>query len=297
MVGQRVVVRRLLRGETGPTGGPAMTDVLGICESWADGRTAVRREDGTVVEIEIADIVSGKPVPPRPSTRLRVSVREAESHATPLWPGVLREPLGEWELRTDPAPIGRLLKRANSCLAMGDPGLPFGDAVERVMGFYASRGRDPLVQVEADSGTEQQFLAAGWQDVPGGESDFLLGALSRARRLLAVRETDVAVSTSVNGPRAEVTATSRGATIGVVQAAVDGDWLGVHGLLVEPDHRRQGIASLLMGEVLELGAERGASTLWLHVETDNAPALALYEQLGLVAHHRCRYLSGGRQQL
>ena len=33
-VGQRVVVRRLLPGQTGPSGGPAMTDLLGVMESW-----------------------------------------------------------------------------------------------------------------------------------------------------------------------------------------------------------------------------------------------------------------------
>jgi hypothetical protein len=46
-----------------------MTDVLGTCESWGDGVVTVRREDGTVVEIATADIVSGKPVPPRPERR------------------------------------------------------------------------------------------------------------------------------------------------------------------------------------------------------------------------------------
>jgi hypothetical protein len=66
-VGSRVVVRRILRGEVGPTGGPAFTDVLGVMESWADGVTTVRRADGSVVSIRTADIVSGKPVPPRPS--------------------------------------------------------------------------------------------------------------------------------------------------------------------------------------------------------------------------------------
>ncbi|MDQ6687954.1 MAG: hypothetical protein M3Z50_10190 [Actinomycetota bacterium] len=67
VVGERVVVRRLLRGETGPSGGPAMTDVLGVMESWADGRTTIRPADGPLVEINVADIVAGKPVPPRPS--------------------------------------------------------------------------------------------------------------------------------------------------------------------------------------------------------------------------------------
>jgi hypothetical protein len=46
-----------------------MSDVLGTCEAWGDGRCLVRREDGTAVEIPIADIVSGKPVPPRPPRR------------------------------------------------------------------------------------------------------------------------------------------------------------------------------------------------------------------------------------
>ena len=62
VVGLRVVVRRVLRGETGPSGGPAMTDVLGTCESWEDGIVTVRREDGSVVKIATSDIVAGKPV-------------------------------------------------------------------------------------------------------------------------------------------------------------------------------------------------------------------------------------------
>lgn len=69
VVGRRVVVRRVLRGRTGPTGGPAMTDVLGTCESWGEGTCTVRREDGELIDIPIADIVSGKPVPPRPPRR------------------------------------------------------------------------------------------------------------------------------------------------------------------------------------------------------------------------------------
>lgn len=74
--GQRVVVRRVLPGETGPSGGPAMTDVLGVLEV-DDGTTiGVRREDGELVTFPRADLVTGKPVPPRPSVRLRVDAGE-----------------------------------------------------------------------------------------------------------------------------------------------------------------------------------------------------------------------------
>ena len=54
-------------GETGPSGGPAMTDLLGVCIAWGDGVCVVAPASGGVpVTIAIADIVSGKPVPPRP---------------------------------------------------------------------------------------------------------------------------------------------------------------------------------------------------------------------------------------
>src|SRR5262245_46265701 len=109
-----------------------MTDVLGTCLRWADGVCVVQPEDGPPVNIPWADVVTGKPVPPRASVRQRVSARDAEGHALVLWPAVERQPLGEWELRTDPAPVGRLLKRVNSCLALGDPALPLPEAAAAV---------------------------------------------------------------------------------------------------------------------------------------------------------------------
>ena len=286
MVGQRVVVRRVLPGETGPSGGPAMTDVLGICESWADGFVVVRREDGSVVEIATADIVSGKPVPPRPSARLRVSAREAEAHAAPHWPGVDREPLGEWELRTEPELPDRLRKRTNSCLAMGDPRVSLPEAEEAVRAFYAERDRPAMVQVEVGSDTESWFEGAGWTAVPEGDSLFMIGSVSRVRRLLADAVTAQA-AVKVDGLRANASVDD----LAHGEGAVDGDWFGVQGLYVEPGARRRGLARAVMDALVEWGAEQGATTIWLHVETDNDPAIRLYESLGLAVHHGCRYLA------
>src|SRR6185503_13231814 len=158
---KRVVVRRLVPGETGPSGGPAMTDVLGICLSWDGTTCVVQPESGPAVSIPLDLIVTGKPVPPRASIRQRVSAREAERHSLPLWPLVERVPLGEWELRTDPAPVGRLLKRANSCLAFGDPGIPLPEAAGVVREFYTTRGRDALAQVELGSAEETALAGLG----------------------------------------------------------------------------------------------------------------------------------------
>jgi ribosomal protein S18 acetylase RimI-like enzyme len=228
--------------------------------------------------------MSGKPVPPRPSVRHRVTSREAESHAGPHWPGIVREPLGEWELRFEQELGERLRKRANSCLAMGDPGVALEDAAAQVLDFYTARERTPMVQVEVGSDADRWFDAAGWAVVPGGDALFLLGSVARARRLLGPA---AGATLAVDGPRAraDVDDRARGS------AGLHDDWLGLHGLHVAPGHRRQGLARAVMAALLEWGAEQGATTVWLHVETGNEPAIALYESMGLAEHHALRYLA------
>jgi GNAT superfamily N-acetyltransferase len=265
-----------------------MTDVLGLCTSWADGICVVRPEIGPEVAIAVSDIVSGKPVPPRASVRQRISARDAEGHSQPMWPDVERVALGEWELRTDPAPVGRLLKRANSCLAMGAAGMPVSQAADRIRSFYAVRGRDALAQVELGSTIESELSALGWESVPGGDTQFLVSSLAMAVRV-AVGDDDVDLVE--DGPRAHVVRRVDGQEIGSGRAAVDGDWLGVHSLVVDPEHRRLGHGVAMVAALLEFGAERGATTVWLHVETDNQPALAMYGGLGFRVHHTCRYLT------
>jgi ribosomal protein S18 acetylase RimI-like enzyme len=289
-----VVVRRLVAGEIGPSGGPAMTDVLGVCLAWGPDVCVVRPESGRPVEISLDDIVAGKPVPPRASVRQRVSPRDSERHSLPMWPHVERRALGEWELRTDPAPVGRLLKRANSCLAIGDPGVPVADAAAQVVSFYVARQRDALAQVVLGSETEQALARLGWRAVPGGDSHFLVTSVAMALRLVP-RDGDVELEE--DGPRARVVRRVAGQGIGSARAALDGDWLGIHSLGVEPHHRGYGHASAMTAALLEWGAEHGATTVWLHVETDNVPALAMYDKLGFAVHHSCRYLTaptGGR---
>ena len=288
VVGVRVVVRRLLRGETGPSGGPAMTDVLGICTAWADGICVVEPEDGPPVRIPLSDIVSGKPVPPRPSVRLRVSSYDAELHVLSLWPDVETRPLGGWLLRAAPPYEGRMRRRANSVLAMGDPGLPIAEAVPMVHSFYADRDRPALAQVEVGSREEADLVAAGWAPVPDKDNHFMIGSVAQVlRNAPQLPEEGVVCLTPTPGSRAEAEIGERARG----RAALDGDWLGLHTMEVHPDHRRQGLATGVIVELLDWGAGLGATTAWLHVETHNAGAIALYEGLGFRTHHTARYLA------
>ena len=320
-IGQRVVVRRLLPGETGPTGGPRMTDLLGVMETWADGVTTVRAESGEVTAIALADIVSGKPVPPRPSVRLRISAEDAERRATASWPAVVTEPLGPWLLRA----ANGFSTRANSVLAVGDPGVPFDHALTATTAFYAGHDLPPLAQVVVGSEVHTGFEGAGWVSARPGEDDTLFQLGSVARALREVRRTarpgPVAVSMSTAATPAwladddralaydeaalsvlespdEVVFASlapegragRDLVIAKGRAVYHDDWVGITNVWVSPAHRRRGLSLVVVGALLEWAAERGAGTAYLQVRGDNAGALGLYERLGFLTHHSYRYL-------
>ena len=52
-------------------------------------------------------------------------------------------------------------------------------------------------------------------------------------------------------------------------------------IAVHPDYRRQGIARQLVTELVAALAKKGVHSLALEVRASNAPAIALYEQLGI----------------
>ncbi len=309
VIGLRVVVRRVLPGETGPSGGPAMTDVLGICESWQDGLATVRREDGSLVEIPTADIVSGKPVPPRPSVHRRLGAAEADRLALPGWQPVESESLGDWGLRAS----GGFSSRANSVLALGQPGLPLTEAVARVDEWYAARSLPARAQVHPDGAEAEAFSTAGW--VAYDPTLLMLSSVSRVLRRLA----GVAVAEPRHDPTldagwlatderaarygadarrvlegGEVTFASvrdeQGAVLARGRGAFHADWVGVSSLWTREDLRGTGLGSAVLGSLLEWGAERGATTSYLQVVESNEAARLLYETRGYEVHHRYVYL-------
>jgi N-acetylglutamate synthase len=264
-----------------------MTDVLGTCLSWDGTTCVVAPESGPVVTIPVELIVTGKPVPPRGSVRQRVSAREAEVRALPLWTSPTTEALGEWVLRVVDGERGRRSRRANSCLAIGDPGLPLDAAVQVVSAFYTTRDREVRVQVEAGSDVEDALVDAGWVLEEPLDAPYLVGSLVMARRVAGPGD---GVETVVDGTRVLATLALDGGEVGRVRGELNGDWLWVHGLAVEESRRREGLGRRLMAGLLEAAAEQGASTVWLEVDRENTPAWMLYAGLGLREHHRCHYL-------
>jgi GNAT superfamily N-acetyltransferase len=314
-VGTRVVVRRVLPGRTGPSGGPAMTDLLGVMESWTSTSTVVRAEDGSATEIALVDIVSGKPVPPRPSPRSRVSAEEACLMANASWPAVHTEEVGDWLLRAS----GGFSARANSVMAVGDPGVPFDEAVTATLDFYARHGLVPWAQVVVGSITAGRFEATGWDLARPGEADseFQLAPVAQAaravRRSLPADSPPVSLGTRataawlandtralahpddaaavLEGPDQVAFVSVGDPLVAKGRVACDRDWAGITDVWVSPDHRRQGLGLVVMDAMLDWAAERGATTAYLQVRGDNPAGLALYTLLGFRTHHSYRYLA------
>ena len=70
------------------------------------------------------------------------------------------EPLGEWTLRSG----GGFTGRANSCHAIGDPGMPVSAAAARIVAYAYATGISPMAQVITGSAEETALRDLGWTD-------------------------------------------------------------------------------------------------------------------------------------
>ncbi|MEU5259126.1 GNAT family N-acetyltransferase [Amycolatopsis sp. NPDC021455] len=228
------------------------------------------------------------------------------------WPPPVVELLGEWRLRWADGFTGR----ANSVLAVGDPGRPVPEALRTVCDFAHDRGITPMAQVVRDSPTERAIAAEGWVEAKGHRRGHEVVVLTRPSFHVKARppggsfhvkvadeptpewwELTLGRDEDSEAARAVVTggkvgygvATLDGVTAGAVRGALVDGWLHVGRLEVAPAFRRRGLAKALMAAVHTWGAEHGADRAVLEVAEGNSGALALYAGLGYAPHHRYRY--------
>ncbi|MFE1413843.1 GNAT family N-acetyltransferase [Streptomyces sp. NPDC058746] len=302
-VGKRVSVRRA-EGELG--GSPQFTDTVGVLTSWDRGVLLITRKNGESVRIAESALVAGKVVPPAPARRRgpAASFEELSRVAARSWQPLQSEPLGEWTLRA----AAGFTRRANSVLPLGDPGIPLDDALARVTSWYAERDLPAYVQAATGAAGTQELLCAelerrGW--VSEVSAEVRIGALAPVADVEApeagsvrltrvpdaewlgrygkVSDPDVARRMLVEGPSVWFAALPGGRAIG--RLVVDGRWAGFAAVTVDPEHRREGLATAVMAALARRALEEGASAAWLQVETDNAGARALYDGLGFTTHH------------
>jgi GNAT superfamily N-acetyltransferase len=71
-----------------------------------------------------------------------------------------------------------------------------------------------------------------------------------------------------------------GQAVACGSAVMDGDLIGIFGMVTAPSRRGQGLATRIVGELLQRAHERGCSTAYLQVEAGNAPARRAYSKFG-----------------
>ena len=308
-VGKRVSIRRAVDA---PGQSAKFTDTVGVLTSWDAGVLSVTTKNGESVHIAESALVAGKVVPPAPARRRgpAASFAELALVTARAWQPVESETLGGWRLRASAG----FTRRANSVLPLGDPGLPLGDALERVRHWYGERGLPAYVQAATGAEGTQELLCAGLEEhgwhrevtadlriaalAPIGDLDADVTAvrvsrttddawLSRYQRfetpgphVLKVLNSGPSVwFASVPGDDPAVPPAAIG------RCVADGRWAGFMAVEVGPEYRRRGLATAVMAALARTALDEGASAAWLQVETDNEGAGALYERMGFATHH------------
>jgi ribosomal protein S18 acetylase RimI-like enzyme len=206
--------------------------------------------------------------------------------------------VGGWLVRGDAA-AG---KRPSAVWALGDPGMPLGDAIDAAERLQRGWGQRPLAQIgPADAALDAALAARGWTvaapcrvlvapcaDVAarglGGRMAVRvrcpLAALDELWAEGGIGPARRAIMETTPGPKEVLLLREDDRPAAACFVAVPGPIAGLSALHVAPPFRRRGVGAALCAAAAARAAEDGAAWLALAVEAANAPALALYARLG-----------------
>lgn len=300
-IGGRVVIRVNVGVRDGRR---KYSDVLGELREFSDRCLVVRTDDGAERKIDPADVVAAKPIPPRPARFSAIA--GLERAAARHWPATDTEWLGDWLLRA----ADGWTNRANTVLALGEPGLPLDEALAYTADWYAARGLSAAfaVPLPLSRRLDAELAERGWHNaydvdvrarelsdwtappdrglpavrVDEAPSEDWLG-MTRARR---GELPPVALKVLTGAPRTGFASVYEdGELIAIGRGTVSDGWLGLSAVDTAAHARRRGLATHVIDALVRWsGAERG----YLQVEQYNTGALALYDGLGFGLHHTYR---------
>lgn len=243
-----------------------------------------------------------------------VSVERLEQALGRAWPAAEVARIGGWELRE----AGGHSRRANSANPFPPDPPDLLEAVDAIEEWYLSRRLRPVVRLTPASdpvGLEEILENRGW--------DLDRGTLVMAGPVMAGGPVDVASTPTVawldsrrqwdalpparwlawrgildripDGDAGFGLLHSDGEPVAAGHAVVDGDLVGLYGLVVDPARRRGGHGERLSRGLIAWGAGRGATTVYLQVHSPSNPgAVRLYERLGLESVYEYRYRQAPR---
>lgn len=302
-VGHRLTVRL-----HDPEGG--FRDIVGVLES----ETSIRKRDGSLIQFNPREIAVWRVIIP-PADRagagspLSLRIRDIELAANATWPAQEQVPLGDWTLRAS----GKFTKRANSALAIGNPGVNLDVAIDKVIEFYNSRGLTPTFHVALPTYIElgRRLEERNWHSdisvhVMVADIDEVIhkSPLKNSNVDNKVEITDVpseewielqndhgVFEIMTRSPARYAAIRKDARIIAVARAANYESWAVLSRLYVHPDARGKGLAQDLIDSLLFDARMLGATKVALQVDSKNFSAIALYEKMGFRLHHTYEYFS------
>lgn len=284
--------------------------VVGVLLTSTADTWSIRRRDGSVTEVDVASVRACRIVPP--GRAARASVTDVERTAMQGWRALETADLGEWQLRAS----GGFTNRANSALALGDPGVAVDAAIDHVEQWYVERNlpvRVQLVDRDQPEGIDAALDRRGWTTSPfvhvmTAELGHVLRAVPGISPLELRLEDEpddawqgcyrddgttpppAARAILINHPAAIFASLREGdRCVAIARGAVDGRWAGVHAVEVTPSHRGRGLAAYVTAAALRWCGQHGARLSYLQVSANNTPAVRLYERLNYSVHHNYVY--------
>jgi GNAT superfamily N-acetyltransferase len=103
-----------------------------------------------------------------------------------------------------------------------------------------------------------------------------------------------AIIRRIRPPLGLATATVGGETAGVVMGVIEGEWLGIFGMITAAAYRRQGVARALLRHLAHWALAAGATHSYLQVMVANQAARALYARVGFAEVYGYEYWVEGR---
>ena len=287
-LGSRVVVRQRV--------GARFTDLLGELVELNETHLTVATLRGPV-SVPLDQVHRAKRVPDVPGL---------ERAAAAALPAPTVRPLGDWLLRA----ADGFTSRANSALPVGDPGMPFSEAINTVTAFYSEHGLPAQIDVPLPLGRHvaRRLESRGWAQhgrtvlVLTADLPDLIAATPPGERFsLSPRPSEPALAMIAQrrGPLPEaamyvLTAPENvtfceyaeaGDLLAMGRGAVTSGWLGLFFLETKVEARRRGLARSAVGTLARWASQHAARRVYLQVEDTNTPALGLYSALGFTRHH------------
>ncbi len=256
------------------------------------------------------------------------SIDDLERAAAGGWQAPEAEPLGDWVLRAAEGFTGR----ANSALAIGDPGMPVDEAADRVCTWYRARSLRPMISVAFPTGQPvhselDRYLAVrGWQvshgalvmtataeEIARRTAGALVALVAPAAQITPVTVRDrpdnewlalyrhrghkpppVSRKLLLSAPwQAFASVRAGGQAVAIGRVAASGGWAGLTAVEVDPGHRRLGLGTAITAALAAAAAGRGVTRMYLQVAGSNDAARALYGQCGFADHHAYHYRTAG----